>query len=62
MYLVGDEVGIVVASCCRTGSHADRPADQDSFAEAHLAVVDGQVPHAAHIGLPGGDILRQDKI
>lgn len=62
MYLVGDEVGIAVTSCSWAGSHADRPSDQDSFAEAHLAVVDGQVPHTAHIGLPGRDVLRQDEI
>lgn len=39
----------------RTGPHADRPADKGSFAEANMAVVDREVPHAACVGPPSGD-------
>lgn len=66
MCLVSAVLGIVTAWTevlrCWTGSNADRSADQNSFAEAHSAVIDGQVPHAAHVGLPGGDALWEEKI
>lgn len=66
MRSVSAVLGIVVARTealrSRAGSDADRPADQNSFAEAHLAVVDGQVSHTAHVGLPGGDAVRQENI
>lgn len=48
--------------CCWAGSDTDSSTDQDSFAEAHWAVIDGQVPHTANIGLSGGKALWEEKI
>lgn len=60
--VLGMEVAWTEVLRCWTGSDADRSTDQNSFAEAHLAVIDGQVSHTAHVGLPGGDALWQEKI
>lgn len=60
--LVSAVLGLAVALCFRTGSDADCSTDQHSFAEAHLAVIDGQVPHTAHVGLPGGDALWDETV
>ena len=66
MCLVSAVLGVVMVVDsmlrCWTGSNADRSTDQNSFAEAHSAVTDGQVPHAAHVGLPGGDALWEEQI
>ena len=66
MCLVSAVLGIVMVwtevLCCWTGSNADSSTDQNSFVKAHLAVIDGQVPHAAHVALPGGDALWQERI
>lgn len=65
MCLVSAVLGMVVCSealCSWTGSNADRPTDQSSFTETHLLVINGQVSHTAHIGLPGGNALWQEKI
>lgn len=50
------------ALCSWTGSNADRPTDQRSFTKTHLLVINGQVSHTAHIGLPGGNVLWQERI
>lgn len=64
--MVSAVLGIVMewteVLCSWTGSNADRSTDQNSFVEAHSAVIDGQVPHTAHVGLPGGDALWEEKI
>lgn len=66
MCLVSAVLGIVVVLtevlCSWTGSDTDRSTDQSSFAEAHSAVIDCQVPHTAHIGLLGGDALWEEMI
>lgn len=66
MCLVSAVLGIVMVwtevLCCGTGSNADSSTDQNSFAEAHLAVIDGQVPHTAHVGFLGGNALWEEKI
>lgn len=48
--------------CCWTGSNADCSTDQSGFAKAHLDVIDGQVSHAAHVGLSGGDAFWEGTI
>lgn len=64
--LVSDVFAVVMVStqalCCRAVPDADRSTDQSSFAEAHAALIDGQVPHAAHVCLRGGDALWEEKI
>lgn len=66
MCLVSASMGIVMVwtemLCCWAGSNADCSTDHNSFAEAHWAVIDGQVPHTAHVGLPGGSVLWEEKI
>lgn len=66
MCLVSAVLGIAVVLtevlCSWTGSDTDRSTDQSSFAEAHSAVIDCQVPHTAHIGLLGGDALWEEMI
>lgn len=65
MCLVSAVLGTVVLTQvlrCWTGSYADCSADQDSFAEAHSAVIDCQVPRTAHVGLPGGDALWEEEV
>lgn len=62
MCLVSAMLGFRTVLCCWTGSNADGSTDQHSFIEAHLAFVDGQVLHAAHVGLFGGNALWEDEI
>lgn len=65
MCLVSAVLGKVMLTgvlCCWASPYADSSTDKKSFAEAHLAVVDGHVPHTAHIGLSGGNVLWQEKI
>lgn len=66
MCLVSAVLGIVVVLTevlrSWTGSDTDRSTDQNSFTEAHSAVIDCQVSHTAHITLPGGDALWEGKI
>lgn len=66
MCLVSAVLGIVMVLtkvlCCWAGSNADSSTDQNSFAEVHLTVIDAQVPHTAHIGLSGGNVLWEEKI
>lgn len=56
------ELEITEILCCWTGSNTDSSSDQDRFAEVYLAVVDCQVSHAAHIGLPGSSTFWKETI
>lgn len=47
------ETAVMETLCCWTAFKTDGSADQNRFAEVHSAVVDDQVSHAAHVGLPG---------
>lgn len=44
-------------SCRWAGSHIDSSADQSCFAEADRTVIDAQILHAAHKGIPGGNVV-----
>ncbi len=66
MCLLSAVLGIVMAwtevLCCWTRSNADCSTDHNSFAEAHLAVIDGQVSHTAHVGPPSADGLWEEEV
>lgn len=59
---IGDKIAWTEVLCCRTGSNADCSNDQSSFAEAHLAAIDGKVSYTAHIGFPGSKAFWKEKI